>query len=60
MSLFFTAINFHDDVFSSNYHLGIVVHFGTNAAFNFLNKLSTRQFPDRQVDFLCVRNVFTD
>ena len=35
MSLFFTAINFHDDVFSCNYHLGIVVHSGTIGAFKF-------------------------
>ena len=32
---FFTAFNFHGDVFSCNYHLVIVVHSGTIAAFKF-------------------------
>ena len=32
---FFTAINFHDDVFRCNYHLGIVVQSGTIGAFKF-------------------------
>ena len=35
MSYFFTAINFYDDVFSCNYHLGIEVHFGYFGAFKF-------------------------
>ena len=35
LSYFFTVINFHDDVFSCNYHLGIVVHFRSIEAFKF-------------------------
>ena len=33
--LVFTAISFHDDVFSCIYHLGIVVHSGTIGTFTF-------------------------
>ena len=33
MSKLFTVINFHDDVFASNYHLGIVFHSGSIGAF---------------------------
>ena len=35
MSYFFTVFNFHDDVFSFNNHLGIVVHSGSIGAFKF-------------------------
>ena len=35
MSYCFTVIIFHDDVFSCNNHLGIVVHSGSIGAFKF-------------------------
>ena len=35
MSYFFTAINFHNDVFSCKYHLGIEVHSGQTGGFKF-------------------------